>query len=636
MTALSLEEEGDVHATVSRLSGKDRHVERFFSDEVFDRWPDGVKNFLVRIAFLDKFCGPLCEAVTGLQEGTEHLRKLAEGNSFIFHLDRENEWFASITFSANFYSGGWRERTRPCGGNYIIRPGGWYQENGYLREATEAFIEAGEYGRTLRLLNKLIHVMAPAGEYSTWLKWMGAIPLEYYDGEVRACTGYSWALSMENRIGEAKFWADQAQSCFDRIKGGLAADEKDFLEANVIAVRANLAVLEMDIDRAIYYFHQTDHLKFRQYLVIGEMNSGEVSLLKTAYCFRGRLKKVDLLYNILVDRCYQLFGMNAVYVKIVLAECAYERNNLETASALLGQGMEDVIELKNPGAIVPCVVTLAKIKRAAGDIEGAIRTVAMGRQKLAGQSKTFWNYYLDVFNAGLYIDRHNASATAEWLNTDRLEVLDNLSSPREYEYLIFARYLNLIGQYDDALLLLGRLESFAQKEDRLGSRIEILCQIAITHQMNGDLANAMAALDATLELGIEDGYVRTFTDQLEPMAELLTKYISWKKKPGTDARYDYAKNLLRMVRENIRIFRAGLPADEEVPSVHDPDVPRLSVREHRVLRLLAAKRSNSEIAAELCLSVRTVKYYNSQIFEKLGVDNRTEAVTRAWEMKILE
>jgi LuxR family maltose regulon positive regulatory protein len=298
--------------------------------------------------------------------------------------------------------------------------------------------------------------------------------------------------------------------------------------------------------------------------------------------------------------------------------------------------MENIIELGNPGAIVPCVITLARIKRAEGDMEGALRTIDIGRRKLEGKNKTFWNYYFDIFTAGLCIDQHDAKTAAEWLNLDRLGVFDELSCSREYEYLVYTRYLNLIGQHDDALLLLNRLEYFAQKEDRLGSRIEILCRIAITYQLRGDLADVMTALDTALTLGIEESYCRTFLDQPEPMVELLTKYMNWAKKSRTEARYDYAKKLSRLTQENNRIFRPRLPDTDEVSLQPVVEAPQLSVKEYRVLRLLAAKRSNQEIAAELCLSVRTVKYYNSQIFEKLGVDNRTEAVIKAWKTGILE
>lgn len=636
MAALSMEEEGNVQATVSRLTGKNRHVERLFQDVVFDRWPEEIKDFLVRIAFLDKFSGPLCQAVTDRMDSLEILKTLAEHNSFIFRLDHEDEWFRFHHLFSEFLQQRLEMRDGAFRRELYYRAAEWYRENGLVREAIEAFIKAGAHQQAYPLLMRICQSIAQDGEYNTWLEWFSTIPFKYYESEVRAHTVCSVFLAMENRIAEAKSWADKARSCFNRIQAGLDKDEKDLLEATVIVTKANVANLEMDKERVSYYLKQVGRFKLYRPILVGEMNSGEVSILKTAYGFRGRLTTFEELSALWVPELPRLIGDFSAYVTVGLAEFHYERDDLQTADHVLNQGMESIIQLGYPGAIVPCVIALAKIKRAKGDLEGAMQIVGMGRQRLTGRNKPFWNYVLDVFTANLYIDRHDADAAAEWLNTDRIDLFDNLSLVREYEYLIFARYLNLINRCDDALLILSRLDHFAERNERLGSRIEILCQIAIAYQTKGDPVNAMAALDQALAIGMEEGYVRTFLDLLEPMVELLDKYRNWKKRSGMDARYNYAKKLFRLIQENIRRVRAKLPEDDGVSLVTELGVQRLSPREYRVLRLLAAERSNQEIADELCISVRTVKHYNSQIFEKLGVDNRRKAVKRAWESGILE
>ncbi|HEX9923386.1 MAG TPA: LuxR C-terminal-related transcriptional regulator [Anaerolineae bacterium] len=58
-------------------------------------------------------------------------------------------------------------------------------------------------------------------------------------------------------------------------------------------------------------------------------------------------------------------------------------------------------------------------------------------------------------------------------------------------------------------------------------------------------------------------------------------------------------------------------------------------RETSILRLMAAGLSNREIAEELYLSTNTIKWYGSQIYGKLGVKKRAEAVDRAHELGIL-
>ncbi|HBE79249.1 MAG TPA: hypothetical protein DDW65_15975, partial [Firmicutes bacterium] len=394
LAVLSMGEEDDAHAAISRFSGKNRHINQIFQDEVFDHWPDGVKDFLVRIAFLDKFCGPLCEAVTGFTDSAEYLKKLSESNSFIVNLDQEDEWFRFHHLFSDFLQQRLAKEDPTLRRELYRRAGEWYRENGLIREAIQAFIKADAYQQAFPLLVRIYLSMAQDGDYDDWLKWMDNIPPEYYEGEVRTCTGYSWLASMKNRTHDAQIWADKAQSCFERIKDGLAVGEKDYLEANVLVAKANLAFFEMDVEQVISYSKQAGRLELSRSIIIGEMNSGEVSLLKTAYGFKGRLKKVDQLGVLLVEGLPRLIGNFSAYLTVGLAECHYERNHLQTASQILNQGMENIIELGNPGAIVPSMITLAKIKRAAGDIEGALRTIDMGRRKLAGKSKTFWNYYL--------------------------------------------------------------------------------------------------------------------------------------------------------------------------------------------------------------------------------------------------
>jgi LuxR family transcriptional regulator, maltose regulon positive regulatory protein len=71
--------------------------------------------------------------------------------------------------------------------------------------------------------------------------------------------------------------------------------------------------------------------------------------------------------------------------------------------------------------------------------------------------------------------------------------------------------------------------------------------------------------------------------------------------------------------------------------VHQPIglVEPLSDREIEVLQLVAEGRSNQEIAARLYLSLRTIKFHTSNIYGKLGVKNRTEAVAKARDLGLL-
>jgi LuxR family maltose regulon positive regulatory protein len=241
---------------------------------------------------------------------------------------------------------------------------------------------------------------------------------------------------------------------------------------------------------------------------------------------------------------------------------------------------------------------------------------------------------LDVFTANLYISKGDADSAAKRIAADRLGVFDDISASREFEYIVFARYLILINRLDEALILLSRLVNFSTMENRLGSQIEALCLSAICSNRMGETSNAMLALHEALELGYEDGYTRTFTDEGQPMTDLLANYRAWIRQNGNDKYEEYSRHLLKLTKENIRIHKAITLRDEIAASGEEPALNVLRDRELAVLKLLVEELSNQEIAEKLFISVRTVKHYNAQIFEKLGVKNRLEAIIKAREIGI--
>src|SRR5512134_1448225 len=62
----------------------------------------------------------------------------------------------------------------------------------------------------------------------------------------------------------------------------------------------------------------------------------------------------------------------------------------------------------------------------------------------------------------------------------------------------------------------------------------------------------------------------------------------------------------------------------------------LTEREHEILKRLSNGLSDQEIAADLFLSANTIKWYNRQIYSKLGVSNRTQAIAHAKTLGLLD
>ena len=154
--------------------------------------------------------------------------------------------------------------------------------------------------------------------------------------------------------------------------------------------------------------------------------------------------------------------------------------------------------------------------------------------------------------------------------------------------------------------------------------IEALALQAVARQAHGDTSGALTALERALALGEPEGYVRVFVEQGARMASLLQRAAAHGVAP------DYVRQLLAALEAE---GAAGAPVNS-VASTRSLVEP-LTGREMEVLHLLGEGRSNREIAEALVITVNGVKKHASNIYGKLGVHSRTQAVVRAQELGLL-
>jgi LuxR family maltose regulon positive regulatory protein len=194
----------------------------------------------------------------------------------------------------------------------------------------------------------------------------------------------------------------------------------------------------------------------------------------------------------------------------------------------------------------------------------------------------------------------------------------NLSA---FEYVALARILIAQGRWDEASKLLQRMLEPAEVGGNTTRAIEILSLQALALQAEGNTTRAMDALERALTLAEPEGFVRIFVDEgpLWPVCEALARGIA----------PEYARRLLAA-------FPMPEPEQDSPPDTPEPDlIEPLSERELEVLQLMAEGLTNPEIASRLFLSLHTVKTHARNIYGKLDVHNRTQAVTSARALGIL-
>jgi LuxR family maltose regulon positive regulatory protein len=317
-----------------------------------------------------------------------------------------------------------------------------------------------------------------------------------------------------------------------------------------------------------------------------------------------------------------------------------ELNNLEEAARHLADGIDLCRQVGYMFDQVVGYSTLARVLQAKQDWDGARRALQSAEglsQKMRGY--VFAQRWVEDCRVRLWSAQDRVSDIARWIQETDLRVDDQIRFGRELEHIILARALVTLGRgkdgkpyLDGALDLLGRLLDMAESAGWTGKAIEILVLQAMAlyyraaHRGRDDHHEALAALERALSLAETEGYVRTFVDEGPPMARLLRMVGGQRTKVSRE----YLDDLLAA-------FEAKTVAVES-PVVQGPSsalVEPLSERELEVLGLIAQGRTNREIAARLYLALSTVKVHTRNIYGKLGVHSRTQAVAKAQSLDLL-
>ena len=318
--------------------------------------------------------------------------------------------------------------------------------------------------------------------------------------------------------------------------------------------------------------------------------------------------------------------------QVGMAEVAYQRGELGAALQPLTDGIALCRQLTYTLTLATGLATLAWVRQAGGDAVGALDAIEEAGRVAASPTLASLVNPVPAQRARLLLAQGDLAAAARWTDERGLGPDDQPSYPREPEYLVLARVLVAQGLPDPALGLLGRLHDLAAAQGWTGSVIELRALQALALQASGDQQGALAALAEALAAAWPEGFVRVFADEGPPMAGML-RSLSRARQRG------HAPTVSPAAREHLNRVTSAFR-----PPVGPPDQPAstpgglfepLTRRELEVLGLVAAGRPNREIADELVVTLETVKKHLSHIFDKLGAANRTQAVARARELRLI-
>ena len=665
LAALSMQGCKDIHGFVSAFTGSHHYVMDYLVEEVLKNQPKKVSTFLLQTSILDRLCGSLCEAVvkadtTELDDGQATLEALEDMNLFVIPLDDERHWYRYHHLFADVL----RKRLQHQYPHLLPalhrRASEWYEQNGFIAESIQQAIAAGDQDRAARLIEQNGCFLLMSGEVATMLSWTDAIEFQS-DAHPWLAIQKAWALAL---IGD-----------LDRIEPTLQAPEKLLapleptvevrtMLGTIAAARAHCANTRGNTHSAAESARQALNLLPDCSSISQSIRSVSTSILGDASWINGNLEEATRAYNealrigrearnlhmiiiansnlgdILMEQG-QLQRAGDLYTRTLqmavrpdgqrsplaenlcagLGRLAYEYNQLNVAD----QYIHECIDLcRQWGALdlqaMACAM-LTRLEQARGNSEAALEA-AREAELLAGEHPLSSRRSIQLKSdlARYYLDQGNLEKLSQLIRENALSIKDGIPYQRLPEYVILLRTLLAQNDHEAALLLANRMLKQAEQTGRQALVIEVRNLRALAFQGKKDTEQALATLEKALALAQPEGYVRSFLDEGEAMTRLLCQAQS--RQTGSS----YAAVLLDKIG---KISKMTQPSMQLL-------IEPLTAREVEVLKLIKAGSSNQDISGQLVISIPTVKRHISNIYAKLGVKSRTQAVAIGKELRIFE
>ena len=682
MAALSLQGRADTAGFIEAFTGSHRFVLDYLAEEVLHQQPERVRRFLLQTSILERLCGPLCDAVTGSEEGRGMLEALERGNLFVVPLDDRRHWFRYHHLFADVLRARSAEELSGQLSALHQRASEWYEHQGSPADAVRHALAAADFGRAAGLIERAWPAMDGNFQSATWLSWAKALPEELVHTRPVLLVGIAWALlsggeleAGEARLREAERWLDGTE---ESPAGEMAVVDEEqfrFLPSSIATARSYHAQAHGDLPGAVKYARQAlsllpeeDHLRRGPAAALlglaswayGSLEAAHQALAEAMANFQlagnlpfaisgtygladiriaqGRLREAVSTY----ERALQLAlaqgkpvlrGTADLYLG--LGDLHREQGDLDAAAEYLSKS-----EALGESAALPdwphrLRLARARLQEARGNPADALRLLNEA-ERLYYRSPVPDFRPIAALRARVWVRQGRLAEAMSWVRERGLSVDDELSYLREFEHLILAKIY--LAQYkstrknrflSEAGGLLQRLLAAAEEGERTGSVIEILIQQALAHEVAGHLSQALLPLERALALAEPEGYVRIFADEGPPMARLLSEAAARRILPG------YTGRLLSALEGEGHAAEVQPPVSPLRAPSTQPLVEPLSDRELEILQLIAQGLSNREISERLFLALSTVKGHNRNIFGKLEVQRRTEAVARARELGLL-
>lgn len=636
---------------IATFAGTHRHVIDYLTDEVWARLSPDVQQFLLETGILDRLSGPCCDAVRAASDSQQMLEQVERENLFVVPLDDARVWYRYHHLFADLLRQRASQRLPDVLPTLHRRAAVWFADYARHEHDDEAANDAlrhalasGDAAFYAGLVERFADGAWERGEHDKLAGWLAGLSDAALAERPALATLRAWGALTTGRFDESRRWLDAADAA-------LGDGSNDELRGRVAATRAFLATLTGDVANLGRYAGDAlerlgdsvsswrgsaaialgdSHLLrgapsaaeagYREGLRVSLAQGNVYLALNAAYKLASALRQRASLLAA-YDTCHEALRLAEAHglAQTSMAGCLYaltgevlsDWNRVDEALAQTALGMAASAHSRHVGLAGQAAIYRLRVLLVAHDFATFDAELAQfTEQHRAARLPPWVDSPLIALRGLRWLTSGDLAQTAAWVQARGLSA-DAVQPGRLGEYVVLARLLLAQGQADAAAQLAARLMHSLNRDEHTHIAVLLLMLRALASERSGDHAAASAYTGEALRLAEPGRYVQPWLEGGGLMARLV--------EAARDAAPAYAQTVL-----------AAFPA-ADADGLADP----LSARELDVLRLMADGLTNQAIADALVVSLNTVLYHSKNIFGKLGVARRTQAVNRARELGLL-
>lgn len=652
----------------------------FLATDVFENLTADFQRVLLEACMPERICPELLEHISACADGEACLNEIEHLGLFLTPVDMDRRWFRFHTvFRQVLLTRLRREMSEPEVLAHQAKIAGWYAAHGFCEEAIIHYIEANDEEAAAHLLNTIINRLVTEERLDLIVRYADRLSpetIQKYEGILNAAIiayGFRREFAKANRIVALRRAALERENApkeawgvhnYTRIFTNAAQDRVVDIGATGDKVIEQLEGSEgleyaVGLNARAYWQYLNSHFEeARETIARARALHDEAhNLFGLSYCewihanvlaTQGhneealRALKQAYVHN---EECATASVTAGSVIAACLAETLYEKNCIAEAETLLN---DHLLLLEQQAIVEPLALaflTMARIAMLRGEEREAEevldRMMYLGHRYNLRRLVLYAKAEL-VRQATLAGDLDKARSRFAGLghtDADGEEDLVFHAGETEAQTITEARLLILSGRHADARALLQPAARKARMQRRMRRFMKLNLLLAISLNVEGQVNSARRALIEALQAGAPDQFIRLVLDEgpqavrlLQEARQALPKFPDLPQKDRVSAYLD------RLLSEAGEFAPVIIPqdeyADEDEPSI--PLLEELTEREREILRLVSNGFSNKALADRLSLSTNTVKWHLRNIFEKLQISNRMQAVSVARHFGLID